>query len=171
MNTRQDEMTCGTAGRISRRGLLRGALGVAAAAMGVAGLPERRLTMARADGADALPTVVVQWNKAALQSIRDAKPGPPMCARALAIVHTCMYDAWTAYDPVARPTRPNGIAKVASHRSHANKTKAISYAAYRALLDLFPAEASLFTGQLAGLGYDPGDTSTDTTTPSGIGNV
>src|SRR5256885_17200319 len=119
MNTRQDEMTCGTSGRISRRGLLRATLGVAAAAMGAAGLPERRLTMARADGADALPTVVVQWNNAALQAIRDTRPGPPMGARALAVVHTCIYDAWSAYHPVALPTRPNGIAKVASHRSHA----------------------------------------------------
>ena len=54
MDMRQDEMTCSTSGRISRRGLLRATLGVAAVAMGVAGLPERRLTLARADGADAL---------------------------------------------------------------------------------------------------------------------
>jgi hypothetical protein len=40
------------------------------------------------------PNVVVQWNKAALQGVRDAKLGVPMVARALAITHTCMYDAW-----------------------------------------------------------------------------
>jgi hypothetical protein len=43
-------------------------------------------------------TVALQWNGAALQGIRDAKLGTPAVARALAIVHTCVYDAWTAYD-------------------------------------------------------------------------
>src|SRR4051794_40375275 len=36
--------------------------------------------------------VVVQWNHAVLQGIRDTKAGPPMAARALAIVHTCIYE-------------------------------------------------------------------------------
>jgi hypothetical protein len=41
---------------------------------------------------------VMEWNSAALQGIRDAKLGAPVVARTLAIVHTCMYDAWAAYD-------------------------------------------------------------------------
>jgi hypothetical protein len=36
-----------------------------------------------------------------LQGDRDSSFGPPMIARALAIVHTCMYDAWAAYDAKA----------------------------------------------------------------------
>src|SRR2546430_125083 len=150
MNPMRDEMTLGSSGQISRRGMLRATLGVAAAAMGASSLFERRLTLALADGTADLPTVVVQWNNATLQAIRNTRPGPPMVARALAIVHTCIYDAWTAYDPVALPTRPNRI-EVASHRSNANKAKAISYAAYRALLDLFPADASLFAGLMTSL--------------------
>ena len=35
----------------------------------------------------------IQWNSATLLGIRDAKLGAPVVARALAIVHTCMYDA------------------------------------------------------------------------------
>ena len=38
----------------------------------------------------------LRWNSATLQGIRDAKLGAPVMARALAIVHTCMYDAWAA---------------------------------------------------------------------------
>ena len=45
--------------------------------------------------------VVIDWNNATLQAVHDTKPGPPMVARALAIVHTAIYDAWAAYDPVA----------------------------------------------------------------------
>jgi hypothetical protein len=47
----------------------------------------------------------------------------------------------------------------------------VSFAAYRALADLFPADRPLFTRLMKSLGYDPSDTSTDTTTPVGIGNV
>src|ERR1051326_1942906 len=50
-------------------------------------------------------SVVVMWNNMALQVVRELKPGPTIVARALAILHTCMFDAWTAYDPAARNTR------------------------------------------------------------------
>ena len=43
--------------------------------------------------ASASDNVVVQWNVAALQGVRDSRIGPPMVARALAIVHTCIFDA------------------------------------------------------------------------------
>src|SRR6266516_7731457 len=48
--------------------------------------------------------VVVRWDAAALQAVRDSRIGPPMVARALAIAHTCMFDAWAAYDDVAVAT-------------------------------------------------------------------
>src|SRR6185437_6511650 len=41
--------------------------------------------------------VVIQWNNAAVQTIRYRRPWPTIGARALAIAHTCMYDAWAAY--------------------------------------------------------------------------
>src|SRR5215470_5400612 len=47
------------------------------------------------------PNVVVRWNDAALQGVRDSKLGPPMVARALFIVHNCIFDAWAAYDRTA----------------------------------------------------------------------
>ena len=40
--------------------------------------------------------VVLRWNDAALKCVRESRPGPPVVARALAIVHTCVYDAWAA---------------------------------------------------------------------------
>jgi hypothetical protein len=41
--------------------------------------------------------VVIQWNQAALQGVRDSTLGPPMVARALAIMHTCAYDAFILF--------------------------------------------------------------------------
>ncbi len=57
-------------------------------------------------------------------------------------------------------------------RTTANKEKAISYAAYRALVDLLPADTeSVYKPLMKQLGYDPNDNSTDIETPAGIGNV
>src|SRR5436309_8750349 len=82
------------------------------------------------------PNLVIQWNQAALQGVRDSKLGPPMVSRALAIVHTCMYDAWAAYDEHALGTRFGaGLRQSRNERQTASKQEAISFAAYRALVD------------------------------------
>src|SRR5438876_9030562 len=92
---------------------------------------------------DLCPNVVCDWNNAALAEVRLSKSlrnGPPIVARALAIAHTCMYDAWAAYDDIAVGTtdiggtrrRPEG------ERTDENKAKAISFAAYLCLRNLYP---------------------------------
>ena len=119
------------------------------------------------------PNVLIQWNNAALQGVRDSKIGPPMVARALAVVQTCEYDAWSAYDAKADGTQLGGtLRQPVSARTLANKNTAISFAAYRATVDLFPADkTTVFDPLMAALGYDPTNMSTDTTTPIGVGNV
>ena len=117
--------------------------------------------------------VVVRWNAAALQGVRDSRIGPPMVARALAIVHTCIFDAWTAYDNRAVGTQFGGeLRRPKRERTLANKNEAASFAAYHALVDLFPLDkASVFDPLMASLGYDPNNLSINTNTPAGIGNV
>src|SRR5438094_6068269 len=119
------------------------------------------------------PSITVTWNQAFLQGVRESKLGPPMVARALAMCHTSVYDAWAAYDRLAVGTRLGGsLRRPPRERNLPNKSKAISFAGYRAGVDLFPASrASVFDPLMAQLGYDPSDMSTDVTTPSGIGNV
>jgi hypothetical protein len=119
------------------------------------------------------PNVVIQWNNAALQGVRDSKLGPPMVSRALAIVHTCIYDASAAYDERALGTEFGGsLRRTPSERTSANKNKAISLAAYRAVVDLFPNdEGTVFRPLMDQLGYNPDDTSQDTRTASGVGNA
>jgi hypothetical protein len=115
---------------------------------------------------------VLVWDEACLQGIRDTKPGPTVAARALAVVHTAMFDAWAAYDARAVPTRPHrGWRRPAAEATDANKAKAVSYAGYRAVRDLFPSDAVPLDLLLGQQGYDPADFSTDTTTPSGLGNA
>jgi PAP2 superfamily len=153
-----------------RRGIGIAALAVVVALL--AAVPGQRVAGAATAAASSGPTVVVRWDQAALQGIRDSTLGPPMAARALAILHTCVYDAWAAYDPVAVGTRLGGsLRRPAAERTAANKEQAISFAAYRAAVDLFPADRTRFDALMAGLGYDPADTTTDTSVPAGVGNV
>jgi len=96
-----------------------------------------------------------------------------MVSRALAMLGTCMYDAWAAYDERAVGTELSGaLRRPSAEHSLADKEKAISYAAYRALTDVFPVDAeSVYKPLMRQLGYDPNDNSTDVETPAGIGNV
>jgi hypothetical protein len=117
-------------------------------------------------------TVVVQWNNALLQGVRDSKIGPPMVARALAIVHTCMYDAWAAYDERATTTVPVPELHRPTDRSQAHVEAAVNIAAYRCATDLFPGDKnSVFIPLLEFLGQDPNNDSLDGSTAAGIGNL
>ena len=114
-------------------------------------------------------TVVADWNNAALAEVRASKLGPPIVARALAVAHTCMYDAWAQYDEVAVATTVlrGSLRQPEGERNDTNKEKAISFAAYRCLVNLFPAGASRLTTVLRNYGYNPNDK----TTPADIGNA
>ena len=156
--------------RCSRGTLLRaaGAGGLALLAPGVArAAPRARVSPAV--GAN----VVVRWSNALLQGVRDSRLGPPMVSRALAVAHACMYEAWAAYDSHAVGTQLGAaLRRPANERSRANKETAISFAAYRAAVDLFPGDkASVFDPLMASLGYDPANLSTDVATAAGVGNV
>ena len=90
--------------------------------------------------------VVLKWNEQLLATIRKDPPntGPTITSRAFGVVHTAMYDAWSAYDS-AKATLPNGnTEQPASAVNDANKSKAISFAAYSTLVDLFPWRQSAY---------------------------
>lgn len=121
---------------------------------------------AASSGAD---SVVVRWNNELLEAVRNTAIGPPMVARALAVTHTCMYDAWAAYDPLAAGTRYGVLLRrPASERTPANKAEAVSYAAYQAAVDLFPARKAQFADLMESLGYDPEISSPAANSPAGV---
>jgi hypothetical protein len=124
---------------------------------------------------DGVPTsfndnVVVKWDDELLQTIRanPAGTGPTITARAIAVLHTAIYDAWAAYDPVADGVYYTG--KATGPTTLADKQKAISFAADETLSWLFPGRAGLdvdpgpavlgeYDAQMLELGYDLNDTS------------
>jgi hypothetical protein len=141
----------------------------------------------------AAASVVSDWNAAALAEVRLSRAlrnGPPIVARALAIAHTCMYDAWAAYDDIAVGTTDprGGRRRPAGERTDENKAKAISFAAYRCLGNLYPdgslppplAQPSVrLNAMLVSQGYSLEETcatdkkcrAADPTTAAGIGNI
>ncbi|HEU5316879.1 MAG TPA: haloperoxidase, partial [Chloroflexota bacterium] len=102
------------------------------------------------------PNAVLRWNQVALDTIRRTRPAPPVASRALAILHTAIYDAWAAYDATAVGTRLGGaLRRPAWEQTAENKQEALSFAAFRALTDLWPAAEGSFAALLRSLGYDP----------------
>jgi hypothetical protein len=99
--------------------------------------------------------IVLRWNTALLQAVRATNSKPPVVARAIAMVHTAMYDAWAHYDDVALAVYSESIRRVPTQcRSEDNKIKAISYAAFRVLSDLFPVQFAIFDGLMRTQVYD-----------------
>jgi hypothetical protein len=113
---------------------------------------------------------ILKWNEQLLATIR-ANPGgtgPTVTARALGILHTATYDGWAAYDPKAKDTQPGS--ELVAQGTEADKTKAISYAAWRSLSWLFPARKGTYDAALSTQGFTPDAAWSPTgTTPTDIG--
>jgi uncharacterized protein DUF6851/vanadium-dependent haloperoxidase-like protein len=127
--------------------------------------------LANYDKVRANDNVILKWNQQLLDSI-TANPGgtgPTVTARALAVLQTATYDAWAAYDPIAKGTRLGStLRRPAAERTDANKSKAISFAAYKTLSWLFPGRESTYKAQLDAL-YP--HAATEDQTPVKVGNT
>ena len=119
-------------------------------------------------------SVARQWDEEALAAIRIDFPRPPVHARNLFHFSVAMWDAWAAYDPTAV-----GYLTTEKHTSaqpEADRAEAISYAAYRVLVERYRispnADRSLaaFAARMAALGYDPDVTTTAGDSPAAVGN-
>ena len=101
-------------------------------------------------------SIVTEWLDEALPDAQDVAWEPTVGSRFLAILHTAMYDAWTAYDPVAV-----GVVSGTTLKNHggpdneANKREAISHAAYTVLYALAPPHRHSLIERMQALGYDP----------------
>jgi hypothetical protein len=114
----------------------------------------------------------VQWDKAVQKAVINTKVGPTISSRAYGMLHTAIYDAWSAYEGIPISTQlGDSLQRPQSENTEANKIEAISYAAYNVLVDLFPSQTEIFNNLMTELGFDSNNVSTDTTTPVGIGNV
>lgn len=122
------------------------------------------------------PSAAYEWLDVSLEAtareVDRHGARPTIISRTLAIALTAMYDAWAGYDEKAVGTRLGAaLRRPAAERTAANKEKAIAFAAYRALVDVYPEDKVWIDDQMRQHGLDPGDASMDRSTPQGIGNV
>lgn len=111
------------------------------------------------------------WNEQLLEAVRSTTFPPPVVARMMSIVHTCMYDAWASYDDIAIPAHSTLPRRQADERSEAAKQAAVSHAAYYAVRDLLPeSQWERFNTLMTDLGYTPDLDNDDTSQPNGVGN-
>jgi hypothetical protein len=106
--------------------------------------------------------VVLKWNEELLQTIRanPATTGPTITSRAIGVLHTAIFDAWAAYNSTAVGVHTgSSLRRLEAEHTLANKQKAISFAAYTTLVDLFPNRQGDYAGQMAELGYALDDSS------------
>lgn len=116
--------------------------------------------------------IAAAWNGTAIQIFRELSFNPPITARALAIMNTAMYDAWAAYNEAQTTPRSAAFDRLQkSNQSTAAQEQAISFAAYRILLDLFPNQKQTLDDFMTQRGYNLNDTSRDPNTPAGLGNA
>jgi PAP2 superfamily protein len=97
------------------------------------------INLASSIGIPANADVVTDWNNAALDAIRTGNTPPPIASRALAILHTSIYDAVNGIDRTHEAYLvPSAVPASASREA------AASAAAHAALVSLFPAAAASF---------------------------
>jgi hypothetical protein len=125
------------------------------------------------NGADNL---AYKWGKVALEATANDtewfRPRPTVTSRMLGLIWTAVYDAWSRYDTTANPVYLKNIERrPANEWTLKNKETAISYAAYRAMMEYFFSDSVMLTSKMKEFGFDPADHSLDPSTPAGIGNL
>ena len=124
-------------------------------------------------------SVARQWNEELLAAIRMDFPAPTVHARNLFHLSVAMYDAWTAYDPVASGYLVREKVAIAGMTPAAIQTareEAISYAAYRLLslrfADTIGASTTVpaLNARMSALGYDRTFRETTGASAAALGN-
>jgi len=136
--------------------------------------------------------LIIAWNNITLDAIRAIgklpfsspdreRGGPPQVARSIGIIYTTIYDAWAAYDDIAKTTHSPTPRRPVAQRTDSNRRKAISQAAYRAITDQFPPSIfsepfkteyeSKLNEKLIAEGIAIGDTNTNANNPVGVANL
>lgn len=101
-------------------------------------------------------SIVTEWLDEVMPDAKEVAWEPTVGARFLAIVYTAIYDAWTAYDPVAVGSVTGRLLKgQGGLDNEANKREAISHAAFTVLRTLAPQRRRALVERMRMLGYDP----------------
>ncbi|WP_103069651.1 vanadium-dependent haloperoxidase [Aquimarina sediminis] len=125
------------------------------------------------------PSKAHVWNRLVCDAIHYVNATPTIASRALAIVHTAMYDAWTNYNDggcEVSTTTGSRLKQPDSRCTSENREKAYSYAAYTTAQALFwcglpPEKKSMFRDFMCECDYNSDDKNLEPDNAVGIGNL
>jgi hypothetical protein len=116
-----------------------------------------------------------KWGKISLEATANDterfKPRPTVTSRILGLIWTAVYDAWSRYDDKAKPVYLTINRRPESEHTLRNKEIAISYAAYRAMMEYYRSDSVMLKEKMHEFGFDTENYSEDPTDPIGIGNL
>lgn len=102
------------------------------------------VVMLAGSGGPVFGDIVREWNTVALNAIKSSSTPPPFASRALALMHTAMYDANNAVTKSRRSYLP-----IPAAASDASREAAVAQAARDVLAGLFPSQTASFDAKLA----------------------
>lgn len=117
-----------------------------------------------------------KWGQVAMEATANDtewfNPRPTVTSRFLGLIWTAVFDAWSRYDDTASPLYLSGVdRRPPDERTLKNKEAAISYAAYRTMMEYYYSDSLMLREKMKEFGYNPDDTSTDPNTAAGVGNL
>ncbi len=116
-------------------------------------------------------SLAVDWVEAMLMAAELNPPAPTATTWRMWVVMSSMYDAYAAYDRLALGTVTGyDLKRPVNQHTSANRDRAVSYAAHRALSFVYPNQTSIFDAVMDLHGY-PLSSSTNAATPAGVGNL
>lgn len=120
--------------------------------------------------------IAYKWGEISLECTANDtdkfKPRPTVTSRILALTWTAIFDAWSRYDEKAIPLYLTSVERQPKpERTLKNKEIAISYAAYRTMMEYYFSDSVMLRNKMVEFGLDPDDHSTDPDSPIGIGNL
>lgn len=125
------------------------------------------------------PSKVHLWNRLVCDAIHYVGMPPTIAARALAMVHTAMYDAWTNYNIggcEVSTTTGNRFQQPDYMCTVENRERAYSHAAFTIAQDLFwlqlpPEKKNMFRDFMCECGFDADDKNLEPEDAAGLGNL
>lgn len=120
--------------------------------------------------------IAYKWGKVAMSCTANDtekfKPRPTVTSRYLGLIWTAVFDAWSRFDEKAIPLYLENVTRrIPQERNLKNKETAISYAAYRTMMEYFISDSVLLRSAMTELGFDPDNNSLDPNSAIGIGNL
>jgi hypothetical protein len=152
-------------------GRLKCILVAVAASVGSALIPSQALAQ-DLDYGNAAVEVVIPSAVPAIFAVSPVAGDATLVLRFTTLITNSWYDASAPYHPTAVGVYSNlGRRPAAERQNNRNINIALLYASYQVLNSLFPERADAWRDMLTSVGLDPDDTTTELSSPVGIGNV